>query len=355
MSDLPYLLRCADLADRADGRVGNSPRVGAVLVHQGRIIGEGLHHVAGRAHAEVNCLASVAAADRALVSQATLYVSLEPCCIAGRSGACTDLIRRHGIPTVVIGQRDATPGVAGRGVELLRAAGVTVREYPDFAPTARVGYGRRVMTERGRPHVTLKFARSADGFLRPARSVTEYWITNPLSRRAVHRQRARAAAILVGGRTVTDDDPLLNTRFFPGPSPRPVVLDPRDRVRGTERLFATDRAPLLFSGQPRPEVAAHNVVVGPRLDQAALTQVLGEVLRQGYGYLLVEGGTSVLRAFLEAGYWDECHRYTAPTRFGTGLPAPALPPAVRLAAQAWLRDDRLEVFHNDLPASLPTV
>ena len=352
--DLWYLSRCAQLATLADGRTGNSPRVGAVLVYRNRIIGEGFHARAGSYHAEVRCLKSVRSADRPFIAQATLYVSLEPCCIVGRSGACTNVILENNIPTLVFAQRDPTPGVAGRSVALLRTAGVTVREYPDFEPTKLVNSSRRTMVVHRRPYVILKYARSADGFLRPADRSERYWITGPLSRRLVHRWRADATAILVGGRTIVEDDPSLTTRLFPGPNPQPVVWDPRNRVTGGERVFRASRPPLLFTGSERGILNARQFVTGPQLDEGGAAQVLAEVLKQGYGSLLVEGGAAVLSTFLRAGLWDEARVFTGSVRFGDGLPAP-LPDGATLADERSVGTDRLRTYRNPAPRSLPAI
>lgn len=356
MSDNYYLQRCASLAGLGDGRVKDNPRVGAVLVYDGRVIGEGYHRQAGSAHAEVNCLADVRPEDLKLVPSATLFISLEPCCITGRTGACTDLIRREGIKTVVFAQRDPTPGVAGRSVDILRAEGITVREYPDFGPTLAANAHRHVLTTKNRPRVVLKYAQSADGFLRPEDRSQAYWITNDISRRLVHRWRANTMAVVVGGRTVVDDNPGLTTRLFPGPSPRPVVIDPRDRVSGKEQLFdGQGTRPLLFSGTARPEINADNFVIGQELNKVALTQVLGELKEQRLGEVTVEGGGGLLKAFIQAGLWDEARVFTGPVRFGQGVLAPVLPVAADLVCREYVLKDRLDVFVNNENAGIQAV
>ncbi|MBC6993236.1 bifunctional diaminohydroxyphosphoribosylaminopyrimidine deaminase/5-amino-6-(5-phosphoribosylamino)uracil reductase RibD [Neolewinella lacunae] len=345
MTDQDYLLRCAQLAELADARVRDNPRVGAVLVHADRIIGEGYHQRAGEAHAEVNCLASVRPADRPLIPASTLYISLEPCYVTGRTGACVDVIRREKIPTVVFAQRDTTTGAGGQSVALLREAGITVREYPAFAPTLAPNAHRRVFTQLGRPFVLLKFAQSADGFLRPANRQQKYWLTNPISRRLVHRWRANTSAILVGGRTVVEDDPALTTRLFPGPHPQPVIVDPRDRTTGRERIFRGEGpSPLLFSGLPRPSLEVTQYAIGPDLSTGALAQVLGKLYERGFGHVTVEGGSALLQAFCTAGCWDEARVFTTPHRFGTGLPAPQLPASAAALRHEWIGSDLLTVF-----------
>lgn len=347
LKDGYFLLRCAELACLATGLVRDSPRVGAVLTHNSRIIGEGYHHQSGTAHAEVNCLASVRETDRPLLPEATLYVSLEPCCIAGRTGACTDVIQKHGIKKVVFAQRDATKGVDGNSVKILTEAGIAVTEYPEFKQTLAVNAHRRILTLENRPRIILKWAQSADGFLRPGDRKQAYWITNPVSRRLVHRWRADTSAILVGGGTVVDDDPSLTTRLFPGPNAVPVILDPRNRVTGRERLFnGAGERPILFAGANRPDLDADVIVIGADLNKGALTQVLSELAKRGLGILTVEGGAAILRAFLAAGLWDEARVFTGEVRFGEGVGATGLPAGSIPLSSEMIGTDGLEIFRR---------
>lgn len=344
MENERYLERCAQLADLADSRVGDSPRVGAVLVYQDRIIGEGYHRIAGQAHAEVDCLASVEPADRPFIPEATLFISLEPCCIVGRSGACTNVIKEQGIKAVVFGQRDSTPGVNGASVAILEAAGISVIEYPKFKPTLEVNVHRKVMAEKGRPFVSLKFAQSADGYLRPADRKAVYWITNSISRRLVHCWRANTSASIIGGRTVVEDNPSLTTRLFPGRDARAVVIDPRNRVTGDEKIFAGNQLPLLFAGTERDDVNAEVIVVGQELDKAALTQVLTRLMEQRLGHVTVEGGAAILQAFIDAGLWDEARVFNGETSFGDGLAAPVLPASATSTSTRRIGGDLLAVY-----------
>lgn len=353
LSDPIYLQRCAQLAALGTGMVLDNPRVGAVLVVGNQIIGEGYHQKAGHAHAEVNCLNSVRNEHRHLITDATLYISLEPCCITGRTGACTDVIQHYGIRTVVFAQRDTTPGVDGQSVDILRKAGITVREYPDFQPTLEVNAHRRTLTLLNRPQVILKYAQSADGFLRPENRDAPYWITSAISRRLVHRWRADTSAIIVGGKTVVEDNPALNTRLFPGPNPLPVVLDPRNRLTGKERLFSAEgRRPLVFAGEERTDLTADLVVMPATLDKGALTQVLSELARRRLGQVTVEGGAAVLEAFIASGLWDEARVFTGDVRFGAGLQAPQLGASAELLRTELISKDRLEVYTNKDNASV---
>ena len=344
MKNIDILGRTAQLARQADSGVLYNPRVGAVLVHEGRIIGEGYHHRAGEGHAEVRCLESVREEDRPLIPAATLYVSLEPCCIKGRTPACTGLILRERIRKVVFAQRDMTDEVSGRGAAILREAGVRVKEYPDFSPTALTNRNRTIYTTEQRPFIQLKFAQSADGFLRPKDRKQKYWITNPVSRRLVHRWRTRTNAVIVGARTVIEDDPRLDARYFPGPSPRPVVLDLRDRLTGKEKLFhGGGQRPLVFTGRKPAKLKADTVDVREKdLNKKAFKRILRQLHELKYGHVTVEGGATVLRAFLDYGWWDEARLFTGPGRFGQGLAAPVV--RGQLVSGEYIGTDRLEIL-----------
>ncbi|MBB4078489.1 diaminohydroxyphosphoribosylaminopyrimidine deaminase/5-amino-6-(5-phosphoribosylamino)uracil reductase [Lewinella aquimaris] len=346
MKNIDMLARTAQLAQLADSSVCDNPRVGAVLVHQGRIIGEGYHHRAGEAHAEVNCLASVSKEDRELIPKSTLFVSLEPCCIKGRTPACTGLILKEQIRKVVFPQRDTTDEVSGRSAAILREAKVRVKEYPDFLPTEATNINRLIYTTEQRPFVLLKFARSADGYLRPKDRSRKYWITNDISRRLVHRWRTDTNAVIVGARTVIDDDPKLNARFFPGPDPRPVVIDLHDRLTGKEKIFsAGGERPLVFTGRKAAKLRAETVEMKEKdLNKKAIKKILRKLHDLKFGHVTVEGGATTLAAFLEYGYWDEARRFTGPVRFGNGLLAPEFPASARLTGSEHIGTDVLEYF-----------
>lgn len=343
MKNIDYLARAAQLAGLADSSVGDNPRVGAVLVNEGRIIGEGYHQRAGEAHAEVNCLNSVRQQDRALIRSSTLYISLEPCCIKGRTPACTGLILKEKIKKVVFTQRDTSDEVSGRSAAILRESGVRVKEYPDFAPSIATNLNRFVYTTEQRPFILLKYARSADGFLRPKDRKRKYWITNELSRRLVHRWRTDTNAVIVGARTVIDDDPQLNSRLFPGPDPRPVVIDLRDRLTGKEKLFTGGgQRPLVFTGRKPAKMKADLVEMKEKeLNKKAFKRILRKLHDLKFGHVTVEGGATTLSAFLEYGHWDEVRRFTGEVRFGAGMAAPALPHHGTISNQ-WIGGDLLE-------------
>jgi diaminohydroxyphosphoribosylaminopyrimidine deaminase/5-amino-6-(5-phosphoribosylamino)uracil reductase len=343
MKHTDVLARTAQLARLADSRVLDNPRVGAVLIHDGRIIGEGYHRVAGQAHAEVHCLESVGEEDRHLIPKSTLYVSLEPCCIKGRTPACTGLILKENVRRVVFGQRDTSDEVSGRGAAILREAGVRVKEYNKFKPTAATNGPRRLFTTEERPYVLLKFARSADGFLRPKTRDKPYWITGPISRRLVHRWRTETNAVIIGARTVLDDNPQLNARLFPGPDPRPVVIDLRNRLTGKERIFERGGVrPLVFCGKKHAKLRADIVEFKDReLNNKNIKKILRALHGLKYGHVTVEGGAAVLRAFIQADAWDGARIFTGTARFGNGLAAPTLPASARVIGRERIGNDEL--------------
>ncbi len=346
MKNIDILARTAQLARLADSAVQDNPRVGAVLMHAGRVIGEGYHQRAGEAHAEVICLASVREEDRVLIPDSTLFVSLEPCCIKGRTPACTGLILKEHIRKVVFAQRDTSDEVSGRSAAILREAGVRVKEYPDFAPTEATNVNRLIYTTEQRPFILLKYARSADGFLRPKDRSKKYWITNDISRRLVHRWRTETNAIIIGARTVMEDEPRLTARFFPGPDPQPVILDLHDRLSGKERIFTSGGPrPLVFTGRKPAKLKAETVEIKDKdLSKKVFKKIMKKLYDLKFNHVTVEGGAATLSAFIDYGYWDEARIFTGPARFGQGLAAPELPALAKRMATERIGSDLLETY-----------
>lgn len=262
--------RCLELARLGAGYTAPNPMVGAVLVHEGRIIGEGYHELYGKAHAEVNCLASVRVEDIPLIPQATIYVSLEPCAHYGKTPPCADLIIAKKIPRVVVGCRDPFPEVDGKGIEKLRAAGVEV--VVGVLEKECVLLNKRFFTfhMRRRPYILLKWAQSANGKIGggvPAGNGTgeakvgaagavageaagggsRILISNEYSNRLVHKWRSQEAAILVGMNTALADDPALTVRLWQGPDPIRLVIDKDLRLPASLRLFDGKAPTIVFN------------------------------------------------------------------------------------------------------------
>lgn len=303
--DEKYMRRALELAAHGMGNTSPNPMVGAVIVDgAGRIIGEGYHRRCGEGHAEVNAVASVA--DKDALRDCTMYVTLEPCSHYGKTPPCARLIIDSGIPRVVVGASDPFREVSGRGIRMLRDAGVEVVEGV-LADESRE-LNRRFMTahEHQRPFVTLKWAQSADGFMdsdRPAGRPEQF--STPLNSMIVHRLRSLHDAILVGSGTALADNPRLDCRRWPGRSPRPVILDRRGRI---------DKA-LLRMTDP--------IILG--CDTVA--EAMSELYSRGITSVLVEGGAGVLQSFVEAGLWDEARVETSPVSLGAHgrVKAPVIP------------------------------
>ena len=300
--------RCLELARCGRLHAAPNPMVGAVLVHDGRIIGEGYHIQCGQAHAEVNALRSVRPADRALLADSTLYVSLEPCAHYGRTPPCASLIIKSGIPRVVVGCIDSFSKVQGRGIAMLREAGVDVTV--GVLEEECKALNRRFFTAQTlhRPYITLKWARSADGFIdrwRETDNEEPARLSTPCSQMHVHRLRALHKAILVGHGTLLKDHPALTVRHWTGQDPLRIVLG---------------------------RVAEGDMPTGFQA-YADIPTMLGELFRQGVQSLLVEGGQQTLQSFIDQGLWEEAYVELSTTELGSGVPEPRMPVGILLQTE----------------------
>lgn len=306
-----YMRRCIELAQLGRMHAAPNPMVGAVIVHSDRIIGEGYHAVCGKAHAEVNAINSVKPADRQLLSDSTLYVSLEPCSHYGKTPPCARLIIKTGIPRVVVGCVDPFAKVQGRGITMLREAGIEV-EVGVLEAECRA-LNRRFITAQTlhRPYITLKWARSADGFIdgwREDGSQGAAQISTPWSLMRVHQLRAMNQAILVGHNTLRMDHPQLNVRHWAS------INQPIRVVLG--------------------RVAEEELPTG-WLAYADISTALSELYHMGVQSVLVEGGQQTLQSFIDQGLWDEAYVEYSPTTLGSGVPEPRMPVGVVLTEEQY--------------------
>lgn len=313
--DAKYMARALQLARLGAGHTSPNPMVGAVIVADGRIIGEGFHRCCGQAHAEVNAINSVRAEDRRRLADSTIYVSLEPCSHYGKTPPCADLIVKTGIKRAVVATLDPFEKVAGRGVEKLRKAGVDVTIGVREEQARELN--RRFFTahENRRPWVQLKWAQSTDGFI--ARDGARVVFSTPLTTCLMHRRRALVDAALVGARTVAIDDPSLTVRDFSGRSPLRVVLDRNLSIPAKSKVLNDGRLTLIYNEFKNE--ASGSVEYAKVDDCGNLKAILSDLYKRGVTSLMVEGGASVLRQFIEAGLWDEKCIETAPVRLHNGL------------------------------------
>ncbi len=307
-TDSAMMHRALQLARLGAGHVSPNPMVGAVITApDGRIIGEGWHRRYGSGHAEVNAVASVSDADRHLLPESTIYVTLEPCSHYGKTPPCAKLLIDNRLRRVVVGASDPNPLVSGRGVRMLREAGIEVTE--GVLADECYALNSRFMTAQklGRPHITLKWAQSADGYMAAIDTDGKPYpvkLSTSVTAFDVHRLRSVSDAIMVGTNTILTDNPRLDTRLWPGRSPRPVLFV-------SERLLkdatVMQRDPILLD-PARP--LADNM-------RSLWTDY-------GISSLIVEGGPTLLQSFIDLGLYDRIRVETSETMLGAGIKAPTV-------------------------------
>lgn len=316
--------RCLDLAAKAEGMTYPNPMVGAVIVHRGRIIGEGYHIKAGGPHAEVRAVESTG--DRKLLEESTLYVNLEPCSHFGKTPPCADMIISLRIPRVVVGTIDTSAKVSGRGIARLREAGCEVVAGVCEEECRRLN--RRFLTfhEKKRPYITLKWAESSDGFIDRERDegyrIEPNWITGRAERILVHKWRASEQAILVGAGTVRADDPRLNVREWKGNNPVRIILSGSGSLPDDPAVNRSIGSVIVFTFYPEKVVLPGSVVMKLNHRESAAKQISEALHGWGIQSLFIEGGAQVLSHFLKTGYWDEACVFTGTMAFKTGVKAP---------------------------------
>jgi len=336
--------RCLELARLGAGHVAPNPMVGAVLVFEDRIIGEGYHHRYGGPHAEPDCIDSVSPADKDLIARSTLYVSLEPCAHHGKTPPCADLIVRMGIPRVVIGCRDPFPEVNGKGIERLRAAGINVQV--GILEKECVQLNKRFFTFhlQHRPYIVLKWAQTANGLI--ARDGGRLRISNDITNRLVHKWRSEEASILVGPRTALLDDPALTARLWTGPDPVRLVIDKELQLPSSLQLFDGKVKTIVFNNV-KHGVEGHLHYYQLAADTSLIHQVAMALHQLRLQSVLIEGGARLLQSFIDEGYWDEARVITnEQLELSAGLPAPRLLNAHRCLHETLL-SDTIRFYEHD--------
>lgn len=315
-----YMRRCIELAARGAGYVAPNPMVGSVIVHEGRIIGEGWHRQYGGPHAEVDAFHSVRAEDLHLLPASVWYVSLEPCNHHGKTPPCTDLILSSGARRVVVGAQDPNPLVAGSGIARMREQGIEVITDVLTAECRTLNRAFFCYYERHRPFITLKWAESADGFIALPGGVPVH-LSNPAADILVHRLRAEHMAILIGARTALNDNPRLTTRLWNGPNPLRLVIDTYGELRSDLHLFDGSAETAVFTVNTLLQVPnAHIIPLSS--EQEVLPQIMEYLWGRKIHSLLVEGGTATLRTFLDSGLYDAVLRILSAQVLQQGIPAP---------------------------------
>lgn len=307
-----YIRRCIQLGNNGLGTTQSNPMVGALVVHNNQIIGEGYTSSYGGSHAEVNAINSVH--NTSLLSESTLYVTLEPCSHFGKTPPCSDLIIKHGIPRVVIGCIDDNTKVAGRGVKKLREAGCEV--ILGILEEGCKNHHKRFFTfhNKKRPYIILKWAESGDGYIAPKtkKEKQPVWITNVYSRQLVHKWRAEEQAILVGTTTVLEDNPSLTVRDWKGLNPIRVLLDKSKKLDMQYAIFNNKTKTIRLT----EEHINYNFPIAAQISKYLYDQNLSSII--------IEGGSKTIQSFIDEGLWDEARVFYGTMLFNNGIKAPKL-------------------------------
>lgn len=334
-----YMKRCFDLALLGRGNVSPNPKVGAVIVYQDQIIGEGYHKKYGQSHAEVNAIASVK--DKNLLKESTIYVNLEPCCHWGKTPPCANLIIENQIKRCVISNKDINPKVFGGGIKLLQDNGVEV--ISGVLEEQGLYLNRRFFTNQSqkRPYVILKYAQTLDGFIAPEGKGG--WISNEAMKVWVHKQRTEEDAIMVGYNTVLSDNPQLNVRHYSGRNPKRVVYDKYLTLPKDKNIFDNTQETFILNyiKEGREE---NNVFLKLNEDKPFVKQALERLYEQKICSIVVEGGEKTLNKFLEANLWDEANVIIGEKNFGKGVKAPII--SQGLVSMENIGGDILKIYHN---------
>jgi len=342
-----YMQRCLELAQLGIGAVSPNPMVGAVVVFDDQIIGEGYHQKYGEAHAEVNAINQVISNfsnSAELLKQATIYVSLEPCAHYGKTPPCADLIIKHQIPKVVVGCRDPFAQVDGKGIEKLKDAGIEV--ITGVLEKECRWLNRRFFTrvQKHRPYVILKWAQTTDGFFAPDDG-SQLWITGEESRRLVHQWRAEEDAVLIGKNTAAIDNPQLNVRYAQGRAPKRVVIDRRLELDPALNIFDQSVETLIINEIKTDVNGKVKYISLEDFDRYVPQYILFQLYLQDIQSVIIEGGAGTLNSFIEAGLWDEARIFAGDKELKKGIKAPEV--KGRLIGEYSPGNDRLRVFVNE--------
>jgi diaminohydroxyphosphoribosylaminopyrimidine deaminase/5-amino-6-(5-phosphoribosylamino)uracil reductase len=340
-----YMHRCIELAKNGAGHVAPNPMVGSVLVHEGRIIGEGFHQVYGQAHAEVNAINAVKQEDKHLVPQSTIYVSLEPCAHYGKTPPCADRIIQEGIRKVVVGCRDPFKQVDGKGIEKLQNAGVDVLTGVLEKECQELNKRFFTFHTKYRPYIILKWAQSSNGKIGGS-DFKRINISNDFSNRLVHKWRSEEAAIMVGTNTAFHDNPSLTTRLWKGADPVRIFLDMDLRVPSTHHILDGSVRTIIFNRHKHLQ-QGNTEYYQIAEDASVVHQVANALYQSQIQSVLIEGGTRLLQSFIDEGYWDEARIINNDNLIiDDGIHAPSLTNALQ-TDEIRLLTDRVVFFTNN--------
>lgn len=339
-TDEKYIRRCIELARNGMCNAAPNPMVGAVIVHNGKIIGEGYHIRCGEGHAEVNAIRSVK--DETLLKDSTIYVSLEPCSHYGKTPPCADLIISKGIPRIVVGCIDPFSQVSGRGIQKLRNAGIDVKVGVLEDECKNLIKRFVTFNTQKRPYITLKWAESADGFIDTNReSGSPVVLSTPITSMYVHKQRAEHKAILVGRKTALLDNPSLTTRNWYGNNPLRLVIDKNLSLPDNLNLFDHSTPTIVFTSKEK-ESSENLEYITVDFNTDILPQIFRTLYDRKIQSLMVEGGTTLLQSFIDSGLWDEIFVEHSEKILGYGVKSPVIPKGIEFKT---IKRDGVFVWH----------
>jgi diaminohydroxyphosphoribosylaminopyrimidine deaminase/5-amino-6-(5-phosphoribosylamino)uracil reductase len=315
-----YMQRALQLARLGAGSVSPNPMVGCVIVHDGKIIGEGWHRKYGEGHAEVNAVNSVE--DKTLLSDSEVYVTLEPCSHYGKTPPCANLLIKHQVKKVIVCNLDPNPLVAGKGIEKLRQAGIKVEIGILEAEGREVNKRFFTFIEKKRPYIILKWAESADGFI-AKKDFQSVQISNLLSRRFVHKMRAEEDAIMVGTNTARYDNPKLDTRFWTGKNTIRVLIDKDLSLSKDLNIFDDSQVTICYN-LLKNKALNNNIWVKVKENYSFEKFIIQDLYQRKVQSVIIEGGTVLLQSFINSGLWDEAIVLKSKKILGEGINAPKL-------------------------------
>ena len=327
MNDDLYMQRCLDLAKFGMGHVSPNPMVGCVIVCDDKIVGEGYHQKIGEAHAEVNAINDVLAKHgdtaNALLKKSTAYVNLEPCAHFGKTPPCADLLVKHQLKRVVIGNTDPFSGVNWKGIAKLKDAGIIVET--GILASKCTHLNRRFFTRilQQRPFIILKWAQTANGFFAPA-DHSQKWITGALAKQLNHQWRGEEDAILVGKNTALIDNPSLTTRLTPGRNPIRILIDKNLAVPAHYHLYNTEAKTIIFNEVKTEVIDNVHFVQMEDMHFYLAQKIAFQLYLMDIQSIIIEGGQQILTQFIAAGLWDEARIFTGKTTWEEGLRAPSI-------------------------------
>lgn len=322
--DEKYMYRCLQLACNGKGFTSPNPMVGAVIVHNNMIIGEGFHRCYGEAHAEVNAVHSVK--DKSLLKESTIYVSLEPCSHYGKTPPCSQLIIDSQIPHVVVASLDPYPKVSGRGIKMLQDAGIDVKVGILEHEAKELNREFFTTQVKDRPYIYLKWAQTQDGFIDKVRNENELPqptpISNDFSRMLVHKKRAEVSAIMIGTNTAVKDNPSLTTRYWYGKNPIRIILDRKGRIPSGYTIFDEKVKTIVFTEREDFRSTENLIFISLRFDEDMLDNIFLKLKEYKINSVMVEGGCELLQSLIDRQLWDEACIETSSVVFNKGIKAP---------------------------------